>query len=300
MRSDRTLSRRGFGALALGGAAAMAGCSSSSAPAARTTGAPGKTGRVHPSRSAYGSDSSQFGELYRAAGEKRAGTVVVIHGGFWRSQYDLSLGAPLAADLAGRGWASWNLEYRRLGDGGGWPATLDDIAAGIDVLATPALASAALDLTRVVAIGHSAGGQLAVWAAARAGLPASAPGGSPKVRVHGVVSQAGVLDLVRAADTSLGGTAAADLVGGSPTAVADRYRLASPIARVPIGVPVRCVHSPDDGIVPLEQSQRYVDAATKAGDDASVVRTSGDHFALITVGSPAWTATVDQLPSLLG
>ena len=118
--------------------------------------------------------------------------------------------------------------------------------------------------------------------------------------MHGVVSQAGVLDLVRAADTSLGGTAAADLVGGSPTAVADRYRLASPIARVPIGVPVRCVHSPDDGIVPLEQSQRYVDAATKAGDDASLVRTSGDHFALITVGSPAWTATVDQLPGLLG
>jgi hypothetical protein len=115
-----------------------------------------------------------------------------------------------------------------------------------------------------------------------------------------VVSQAGVLDLARAVDTSLGGTAAADLMGGRPSAVADRYRLGSPIARVPIGVPVRCVHSPNDGIIPLEQSQRYIDAATKVGDDASLVRTTGDHFALVTVGSPAWTATVGQLPGLIG
>ena len=89
-------------------------------------------------------------------------------------------------------------------------------------------------------------------------------------------------------------------MGGSPSTVPERYRWASPIARVPLGVPVRCVHSPDDGIVPIEQSQRYIDAAVTAGDDATLVRTTGDHFALITVGSPAWTATVDQLPALIG
>jgi acetyl esterase/lipase len=257
-------------------------------------------GAIRPRRITYGHDPSQYGDLYLPTAARKRGVIVVIHGGFWQAQYTASLGASLALDLARRGWAAWNLEYRRLGDGGGWPATFDDVAAGMDVLATPAFASDGLDLTRVVAVGHSAGGQLAVWAAARAGLPASAPGASPKVRVHGVVSQAGVLDLVRAADTSLGGTAAADLVGGRPTVVADRYRLASPIARLPIGVPVRCVHSPDDGIVPMEQSRRYVDAAIKAGDDASLVRTTGDHFALVTVGSPAWTATVAQLPGLIG
>jgi acetyl esterase/lipase len=256
---------------------------------------------IRARRIPYGQDRSQYGELYLpTTTTRRRGLIVVIHGGFWQAQYTAGLGASLGLDLARRGWAAWNLEYRRLGDGGGWPATFDDIAAGIDVLGTPALASAELDLTRVVAVGHSAGGQLAAWAAARSGLPVSAPGAVPKVRVHGLVSQAGVLDLARAADTSLGGTAAADLMGGRPAAVPDRYRLASPIARVPLGVPVRCVHSPDDGIIPLEQSQRYIDAATKAGDDASLVRTTGDHFALVTVGSPAWTATVGQLPALIG
>src|SRR5665811_258518 len=82
----------------------------------------------------YGDDPSQFGRLYRPAGDETRGTIVVIHGGFWKPEYDLSLGTPLAIDLAARGWTAWNLEYRRVGDGG-WPHTFDDIAAGIDKLA---------------------------------------------------------------------------------------------------------------------------------------------------------------------
>ena len=226
--------------------------------------------------------------------------MVIIHGGFWQSAYSSSLGAPLAADLARRGWAAWNLEYRRIGGGGGWPMTFDDVAAGIDVLASSAFAGAEIDVDRVVAIGHSAGGQLAVWAGSRPGMPAAAPGHAPKVRIHGVVSQAGVLDLVRADQTALGGPSVHELMGGSSTAVAARYVLGSPLARVPIHVPIRCVHSPDDGIVALEQSQRYVAAATEAGDDATLIRTTGDHFALITVGSAAWNAALEQLPGLVG
>ena len=226
--------------------------------------------------------------------------MVIIHGGFWQSTYSAGLGAPLAADLARRGWAAWNLEYRRIGGGGGWPMTFDDVAAGIDVLASSAFAGTGLDLDRVVAIGHSAGGQLAVWAGSRPGLPVGAPGHGPSVRVHGVVSQAGVLDLVRADQTALGGSSVAELMGGSARAQASRYALGSPVARVPLHVPVRCVHSPDDGIVPIEQSQRYVGAAVRAGDDATLIRTTGDHFALITVGSPAWDAALAQLPGLVG
>ena len=313
-------SRRGLLGLAVAACAAVtAGCSSTKTAAARSAGssagsAPtgasdgspaGSAGSsvgssVTPRRIAYGSDRSQYGDLYQPSGPRRRGTIVVIHGGFWQSTYSSSLGAPLAADLARRGWASWNLEYRRIGGGGGWPMTFDDVAAGIDVLGAPAFSDAGLDLDRVVVIGHSAGGQLAVWAAARPGLPAGAPGHAPKVRVHGVVSQAGVLDLIRADQTALGGTSTRELMGGSSSAVPDRYALGSPIARVPIGVPVRCVHSPDDGIVPLEQSQRYVAAATRAGDDAALIRTTGDHFALITVGSAAWNATLGQLPGLVG
>ena len=107
--------------------------------------------------------------------------MIVIHGGFWKARYGADLGAPLAADLAARGWAAWNLEYRRVGNGGGWPATLTDVATGIDLLADLAALPGlgALDLARVVAIGHSAGGQLATWAAGRPGLPDGAPGATP-------------------------------------------------------------------------------------------------------------------------
>ena len=103
--------------------------------------------------------------------------MVVIHGGFWKARYGAEWGAPLAADLAVRGWAAWNLEYRRVGNGGGWPATLADVAAGIDLLAE--LAAERSRPRRVVAIGHSAGGHLATWAAGRPALPAGAVGATP-------------------------------------------------------------------------------------------------------------------------
>src|SRR5690348_11935492 len=124
------------------------------------------------------------------------GVVVVVHGGFWRHAYDLSLGRPLAADLAATGLAAWNIEYRRVGGGGGWPATFDDVAAAVDALAGPVSSVHPLPLDRVVALGHSAGGQLAAWLSARPGLPPDAPGAHPRVTLRGAVSQAGVLDLV--------------------------------------------------------------------------------------------------------
>jgi acetyl esterase/lipase len=247
------------------------------------------------SRHDYGSDPSQYGELYRPTGPRRPGTVVVIHGGFWKAQYAADLGQPLAADLAGRGWAAWNLEYRRVGNGGGWPATLSDVAAGIDLLA----GLSDLDLDRVVAIGHSAGGHLAAWAAGRPGLPTGAVGSAPRVRVTGVISQAGVLDLIQGAADDLGDGAVARLLEGMPDEVPDRYRLASPRERLPLGVPVRCLHARDDDTVPFSQSVDYVQSARAAGDDASLVEVTGGHFGVIDPAAPAWQAALDQLPGLL-
>ena len=247
-----------------------------------------------PQRIAYGSGPSRFGELSRPARPTRAGVAVIVHGGFWRSRYDLSLGRPLAADLVARGYTCWNLEYRRVGDGGGWPATLQDVADGIDHLST-----LDVDSTRVVAVGHSAGGQLAVWAAGRAELAAGDPGASPKVRLTGVVSQAGVLDLMTAASTGVGGTAASDLLGGSPSEVPNRYRVADPIQAVPVAAPVLCVHARGDRNVPLAQSTAYVAAAVQAGGQAALHEVAGDHFTLIDVTSPAWAVVVDALPALL-
>jgi acetyl esterase/lipase len=284
-----TLTRRqlvaGIGGRA--GSRTLAGCAGG-AGATRQTAAVTSGATRH----AYGSDPSQFCELYRPQGVAHPGTVVVIHGGFWRSAYDLSLGVPLATDLARRGYTAWNLEYRRVGNGGGWPHTPADIAAGIDLLAT-----LDVDTANVVAIGHSAGGHLATWAAGRSTLPADATGSGPRVPVTGVVAQAGVLDLATAAETGVGATAVPDFLGDPPTP--QRYALADPIRQVPLRAPVLCVHSRADRIVPFAQSTAYVAAARRAGGTATLHETTGDHFTLIDPATPDWHIVVAALPGLL-
>lgn len=154
-----------------------------------------------------------------------------------------------------------------------------------------------VDPDQVVTLGHSAGGHLAAWVAARQGTDLS--GGVPRVRVRATVPQAGVLDLrTAAATTRLGGTAVPDLVGGMPARLAGRYRLADPVERLPLGVPIRCVHGTDDSTVPISQSRSYVDAARVAGDDAELVEVPGDHFALIDPSTPAWSRAVEVLGTL--
>jgi acetyl esterase/lipase len=236
-----------------------------------------------PSRVVYGDDPAQFAELTVPAGGGPAPVAVVIHGGFWRQRYDLSLGRPLAATLPERGWAALNVEYRRVGGGGGFPATLDDVAAAIDALTG---VDAALDLLRVVAIGHSAGGHLAAWSATRC---------DAKVAVTGVVSQAGVLDLRGAARDQLGAGATQDFLGGDAVEVPERYDESSPIEHVPLGVPVLCVHGRADTNVPISQSQDFVAAARAAGDDAELETVDGDHFVVIDPSSDAWASVLRWL-----
>jgi len=248
-----------------------------------------------PARHAYGLDPAQYGELWLPGDVAAAtATVVIVHGGFWRARYDLSLGRPLAADLVRRGYAVWNLEYRRVGAGGGWPATFEDIAAGIDLLA-----DLPVETARVAAIGHSAGGHLAAWAAGRAGLAPGIPGAQPRVALTAVVAQAGVLALADCAREGVGGTAAPDLMGGGPQELPEQYRLADPMAALPVKAPVLCVHSRADTNVPYSFSERYVQAATDAGGTASLHETSGDHFTLIDPGSPDWRVVTSALPGLL-
>jgi acetyl esterase/lipase len=222
---------------------------------------------------------------------------VVIHGGFWRARYGRKLMRPLCQDLAERGWAAWNLEYRRLGhgSGGGWPTTFGDVACAIDHLAE-IRTDAALDLSRVVAIGHSAGGHLAAWAAARPRLPEGAPGWAPRVRVTGAVAQAGVVDLKLAWDLRLSDGVVGDLLGGGPEEHPLRYRLASPVELVPLGVPVLLTHGGRDEIVPPPVSASFAEAARAAGDDVSVVELPDeDHFGHIDPANPLWKAVLEWL-----
>jgi acetyl esterase/lipase len=230
-----------------------------------------------PERIEYGDDPSQFVELTRPEGEPR-GVVVVIHGGFWRAAYDLELGRPLAADLARRGWAALNVEYRRVGNGGGVPETLDDVRAAIGTLR-----DTGLDLGRVVTLGHSAGGHLATWA-----------GGRVQGVTH-VISQAGVVDLVGAERDGLGAGATSRFLGHDPGPADSDV---DPLQQVPLAVPVWCVHGTDDTDVPIVQSRTYVDAARAAGGEAELVEVEGNHFVVIDTGSDAWRRTVEILDSI--
>jgi acetyl esterase/lipase len=257
----------------------------------------------------YGRRHGQHGDLWLPDGALLSDgpggfpVVVLLHGGFWKAMYTKGLMTQLAADIIDRGWAAWNLEYRRVGTfpSGGWPATFEDVAAGIDFLASVA-GNYGLDLTRVVTVGHSAGGHLGLWAAARGQLPAGVPGalGPSGLRVHGAIGLAPVADLEVAAALHLGGGAVQRLVGGLPERYPERYAMASPAALLPLGVPQVLVHGTLDGAVPLSLSQRYVERAVAAGDTATLVTLPGvGHMELIDPASSAWSATVAHLRRLL-
>ena len=232
-------------------------------------------------RSTYGADPSQFGDLYLPVGSPLA-TVVVIHGGYWQEGFGLDQMVPMCRTLQDAGYAVWNVEYRRIDGGGGWPMTFDDVAAGIDHLLT----LDTIDATQVSVVGHSAGGQLAVWAASRSD---TSPGGPSAVAVRRCISLAGVLDLSTASGTGLGGGAVDELMGGTPAEVPDHYEVGDPTLMVPAGCPVHCLHGADDTVVPAEQSTAYVAAAERAGAAASFRSVPGDHSSIIDPAGDSWS-----------
>jgi acetyl esterase/lipase len=257
-----------------------------------------------PERHPYGRARGQFGELFLPHGSGPFPVAVVLHGGFWKAQYGRRQTHRVCADLAERGWAAWNVEYRRLGrlSGGGYPCTLDDVAAAVDHLADlPAharvgepeeesregLSLLTFDLARVVAVGHSAGGQLAAWLATRE---------RPRVAVAGVVSQAGVLDLRLASELRLSRGVVHRFLGGAPDEVPERYGAASPAERLPLGVPALLTHGGRDGDVPLAMSERFAAAARAAGDEVDlVVEPDEDHYGHLDPGHPLWLAVTAWL-----
>lgn len=244
----------------------------------------------HTIRHAYGNEAEQFGELTVPPGPSLAVPVVVLlHGGFWRAHRTLDLMRPLVDHLVADGFAVWNLEYRRVGQpGGGWPGTMVDVATGVDALHTLPGPSR-LDLDPVIIVGHSAGGQLALWVASDRPLPSgdrtpASPAGtrSPSVRPWAVVSLAGLCDLHAAAADGLGRDATPAFLGGTPAQVPARYACASPAALLPLGLPQVLVHGDADVKVPPTQSRVYARQARAAGDDVALIEVPGaDHIAVI-------------------
>ena len=239
---------------------------------------------VQPRTHAYGSDREQVADLLVPSTEGPHPVAVLLHGGFWRARFDRSTMAALAVDLADRGWASWNVEYRRVGNGGGVPETLDDVRTaiarldGLDV---------SLQGGRVVIVGHSAGGQLGLCVA-------------DEPSVAAVVSLAGICDLESAFAEAIGESATMAFMGAGPEERPDAYRLADPMARIPAGAQVLLVHGDADQRVPVEQSRRYARAAAEAEDGrCELLEFAGvDHFALIDPRSSTWAAIAARLETM--
>ncbi|PYQ43301.1 MAG: alpha/beta hydrolase [Acidobacteria bacterium] len=252
-------------------------------------------------RIAYGPAPPQLGELWVPRGPGPHPVAVVIHGGCWSAEYGEGHIRPVCAALAHAGVAAWCLEYRRVGDeGGGWPGTFADVGRGADHLREIA-PSHLVDLTRVVAVGHSAGGHLALWLAGRARLPATDPlRGKEPLPLRGVVGLAPIPDLARAAADHVCGDAVPSLLGGLPEAQSARYAAASPIGLLPLGIPQEIVHGREDRIVPVGLSERYVAAAREKGDAARLVVVEGaGHFDLIAPTSNAWLRVEEAVRTLL-
>ncbi len=237
----------------------------------------------------YGTDPNQFGDLRLPKAPGSFPVVMNIHGGYWRSKYDLAHAGHLCAALTAKNLATWNVEFRRVGNpGGGWPGTFEDIVSAYRFL--PQIAKRYnLDTTRIVVMGHSAGGQLALC------LTAHEPA------VKRAVSLAGVLDLQQAFELHLSNDAVVEFLGGKPKDVPEHYHEADP-TRLKIPQATQwLIHGAADGTVPAFFSRNYAEQKKVSGEDVHYLEIStAGHFELIDPRSSAWPKVEDTVRHLAG
>ncbi len=279
------LTRRG---VLLGGAglaaAAVAGCG----PFGRRLVVPRTNEQI-----AYGTEHPDQHGFFGLPARTPKALVVLIHGGYWFTGFGADLMDAASLDLRRRGYAVWNIEYRRTAAGGGWPTTFTDVALAVDhVTQLP------LDHTLpVVLLGHSAGGHLAVWAASRTD---KTPGGASKVTIDRTYSLSGVLNLAVGETEHLGNGAITLLMGGSAVQFPERYDLGDPTRLVPAHSPVTAFHALEDELVPMSQSISYVAADRAAGGNAQFAKVPGSHLQLVQTDKPAWQIIRQVLDRDLG
>jgi acetyl esterase/lipase len=259
--------------------------------------------RIH-----YGPGACQFGDLWIPQTPTPAPVIVFFHGGWWKSEYDLGYAGYLCSALKKDGIATWSVEYRRVGDtGGGWPGTFQDVAAGFDFVANLAT-SYPLDLSRVITMGHSAGGHLAFWVAGRHHIDRSSEIHQPQSRVplHGTISLAGAVDLQLTIDLSGEFIFAHDrqevfaLMGGRPQDLPDRYKAANPGDLLPFHVPQLLIQGTEDDQIPAELPQRWAGKSQRLGDMVTVnMIPSAGHLDVVDPGSGAWRAVREGVRKMI-
>jgi acetyl esterase/lipase len=246
---------------------------------------------------AYGDHPDQIADLrLPAGGDTRFPVAVFLHGGFWRERWVRDTIEPIAIDLARRGFATLNVEYRRVSAGfQGWRDTAGDVADAIDHLAD---LGGQLDLSRIVLIGHSAGAQLAAWAVKRRGLAV----GSRPVHPAAAVLLAGMVDLTEAATRGLGdtGNPTVAFLGGHAQQRSGDYECASPRSNLPLGLAQIVVQGMRDSPDLVDMARTYAEEAKAAGDQLVYLEfEDGDHFTVITPSSDEWDLTVEAITRLL-
>ena len=262
-------------------------------------------------RLSYGDGPLRFGDLRIPAAPHGAKfpVAVFIHGGWWQSTYDLEYGGHLCAALKALGIATWSIEYARVGNpGGGWPGTMQNVAAGFDFL-TNLAQTYPLDLKRIVVMGHSAGGHLAFWLAGRRHIPAESPlhNPQPTLELRGVIGLAAAADLRLVIDLgglfqfTSGKPSTRSLMGGLPVEVPDRYRAANPGDLLPLNVPQILLQGTQDDQIPAALPSRYAENARRQGDHVTVTMIpNADHFDVVDPESPAWPTVRSAIQQTLG
>jgi acetyl esterase/lipase len=235
----------------------------------------------------YGSDEHQFGDLRVPRGSGPFPAAMFVHGGFWRAKYDLGHAGFVCAALTKAGFATWNLEYRRVGNpDGGWPGSFEDVTAGYQFL-KQLTTKYPIDAKRIIVLGHSAGGQLALALAAHHNT------------MRAVVSLAGVLNLRRAWDLHLSNDAVAEFLGGPPERVPDHYHEASP-AELDIHCKQLLIHGSEDDIVPVAMSRDYAKQKKQKTEDVNLLEIpKAGHFEIVDPESKVWPQVEKAIPGLL-
>jgi acetyl esterase/lipase len=248
----------------------------------------------------YGAGDTRC-ELYLPA--KRDGkplpVIIAVHGGCWRARYDMGHLRPLCAALANEGYGVWSIEYRRVGNGGGWPTTFLDIGAQADRVRDVA-AEHNLDLSRVIALGHSVGGQFVLWLGARAGFaPDHALYQPNPIKLKGIVAMAAIVDLADTFDLNICTGNAANLLGGMPREVPGRYAAASPTMLLPLNTPQHIICGRHDDTVPVSHTEPYARRAKAFGEAVTftVIETIG-HYEMAAPGTDAWPVVCDAVRQL--